>query len=233
MAIQEILQRHPALEKIKHPCRIIVIGRSQSGKTTLAMDMIQYLLPQVDELIICSPTFNMQETWGPVRPYVTLHHDSLEVILKTLMSKIKEYVGDDEKNIGKKIPTKRLIVLDDVSYEKALNQGNKGALNGLCYNCVWWNITLLVICHKLVNVGAGMRENSEHLLLLNNQNMAEVKKVYDNFGIMPTKKDLEKLYGELIWEPIKSGADEHPFIYVNFKEGGTVYNKFSEKLNLS
>ena len=35
-----------------HPCRIVIVGRSQSGKTTLAMDIIQYLIPQVDEVCI-------------------------------------------------------------------------------------------------------------------------------------------------------------------------------------
>ena len=182
---------------------------------------------------MCSPTFAMQKTWDPIRGDVTLHHDSLEVILKTLMGKIKDYVGDESHKEGDPIPTKRLLILDDVSYEKALNQGNKGALNALCYNCVWWNITLVVICHKLVNVGAGMRENSEHLVLLNNQNMQEVKKIYDSYGITKTQKELISLYNQLIWEPIRTGEDEHPFIYVNFKEGGAVYNKFNEKLNIS
>src|SRR6185436_19471849 len=44
---------YPVFELIKHPCRVLIFGRSQSGKTTLAVKLIQWLLPQVDQAIIC------------------------------------------------------------------------------------------------------------------------------------------------------------------------------------
>jgi len=197
------------------------------------MDVIQWMLPQVDELIVCSPTFIYQNTWDPVRNAVTLHHDSLEVVLKTVMGKIKDYTGDDEHKVGEKVPVKRLIVMDDVTHEKTLNMGSKGNLNALVYNAVWWNISLVVICHHLTSVGAGMRENCEHFLLFPVINDKEVEKIYDNFSIVPKKKDFVAFYKHYLCDVIRSGKDRYPFIFICYKEGGIVYSKFNSKINLT
>ena len=220
---------NPAIKLIKHPSRTLIIGKAGSGKTTVGVNIVQWLRPQVDELVICSPTFEFQPTWDPVRKSTTLYHDSVDVILKLLKDQIVHAIGDDKHKIGRRIDKRRLIVFDDVSYEKAINQGNKGFFNALAYNARHWNISLLVMCHKIANVGAGMRENLQFLVLFNTINRTELEKMYLNFGITLTKKALIHLFNKTIWEKIESEEDKYPFLFVDV-EHGKVYFKFQYRI---
>lgn len=213
-----------------HPYRLLIIGRSLSGKTTLGIKCAEYLIPQVDEVYVVSPTFEFQHTWDPIRESVTLAHDSVQVILDVLKSTFVNSIGHEDHKMGERLETKRLLILDDVSYEKALNQGNKGTFNMLAYNAVHWNLSIICIAHKTSNIGAGMKENSDGLVLFNTVNPTEVENIYDCFGIVQSKKQLTSLFQQFIWQPIQSQEDGHPFLFVDFKHGGLVYNKLKERL---
>jgi hypothetical protein len=231
--VQEILDSNPAMSLIKHPSRILTVGKSQSGKTTKAMELIEYLIPQVDEVIVCSPTYNFQPTWNPIRSKVSFEHSSLDVVLTYIAKLIDKSQASTDKEVGEKMDKRRLVILDDVSFEKSLNLGNKGLFNGLCYNAVWWNMTLVTIVHKMSNVGAGMKENLEYLLAFNSVNKKEMEKLYDHFGFTKTKKDMENLFETQIHQTIKSGKDKYPFFFYNLKDGGKLYYKFDEELLLN
>lgn len=252
------------VKEIKHPTRVLIIGRSLSGKTTLGVQLVAHLMNQVDECIVCSPTYERQPTWDKLRPFVTVNHDNLETVLSIVYTKIKNTTQDDKKkkedsengqgkwsfldmisaepvkpstnNVAKKaspIATRRLLVMDDVSYERALNEGNKGIFNGLCYNARWWNISILVICHKCSNIGAGMKENLDHLFIFNTVNHKERKALHENYGITPSLKELEGVHRTYFHIPIQKGTNRYPFIYVNFEEGGISYYMMKERLCLN
>lgn len=230
----KILSEHPVMQDIKHPCRTLIVGKSQSGKTTLAMDVIQVLIPQVDEVWICSPTYRHQPTYKPIREQVTIYHQSLIVILRTLKKIMIHAVANDKHVEGEKVEVKRLLVLDDVSYEKDLNTGSKGILNSLFYNAVWWNMSLVVICHGVVNVGKGIRENLEHLILFQTVVGAEKEAIYETWGgyFADTKKEFMKFFKQEITLKVKENPEERPFIYVNLRTG-KVYYKFKEELQIN
>lgn len=207
-----------------------IIGKSQGGKTTMGVKVIEYLLPQVDEVFITSPTYELQETWNPIRPYVTSYHDGPEILFKALNVAIMNEIGAEDHKVGKPIKTKRLLICDDVSYEKVLNQGNKGIFNGFAYNAVWYNLSMVVIVHKSSNIGAGIKENCDGLLLFNVV-QKELKPLFDTFGITSSLRTFRELIQKEIKDRIKSEEDKYPFIYYDLKNE-KVYFKMKEELML-
>lgn len=177
-----------------------------------------------------SPTFEFQPTWAPIRKYVKLYHDSPDAVFNALYKSIKNSIGDENHKLGTKVETRRLLICDDVSYEKALNQGNKGVFNSFAYNAVWWNLSMLVLVHKTTNIGAGMKENCDALIIFNVINK-EYKALYDTFGITKSQRSFNELMHQLIITPIQQETNLHPFIFVIIKNGMLFYN-LSERLML-
>lgn len=177
-----------------------------------------------------SPTFEFQHTWDPIRKSVLLAHDKAAVVFDTLKATFANSIGHEDHKIGEKVECKRLLILDDVSYEKTLNEGNKGSFNSFAYNAVHWNLSILCIVHKTTNIGAGMKENCDGLILFNTVNLDEVDKIQQCYGIVKTKKQMSSLFDQFIWDPIRKGADAHPFLFVDLKHGGIVYYKLKERL---
>ncbi len=200
-----------------------MIGKSQSGKTTLGVQIAEWLIPQVDETYVVSPTFEFQPTWAPIRNLVTMYHDGPDPVFSALYKAIKNSIGDEEHKLGTKVDTKRLLICDDVSYEKALNLGNKGTFNAFAYNAVWWNLSILVLVHKTTNIGAGMKENCDALIVFN-VIKKEYKALYDTFGIMgKNQREFDEAMYQLIKKPILEETNLHPFIFVILKSGHIYY----------
>lgn len=228
--INELETEYPAIKLLVHPYRLVIVGKSQSGKTTLGIKCAEYLIPQVDEVYVVSPTFEFQHTWDPIRESVTLAHDSPAVVFDTLKTTFTNSIGHEDHNMGERVEIKRLLILDDVSYDKTLNQGNKGAFNSFAYNAVHWNLSILCIIHKTTNIGAGLKENCDGLVLFNTVNLEEVDKLYESYGIVKSKKQMRALFEQFIWDPIQKSEDAHPFLFVDLKHGGIVYRELKERL---
>lgn len=190
----------------------------------------------MDEIIVASPTFAYQKTWDMLRPFVDYYHEDVQLVLDNIYEKLKEEHDEDKEmkdNAGEKIAVKRLLIFDDVSYEYALNEGNKGSLNGLAYNAVHWNLTMLAICHKSTNIGAGLKENSDFVMFFNTQTPKERKNLWEYFGFNYKKeKDFEQFWDTFMTRPIYNGVDLYPFIMMDNRAGGQLYYKMKERINL-
>ena len=197
------------------------MGKSQSGKTTAAVNIVNYLIPSVDHVIVCSPTYQLQHTWDSVRPYVSLHVDNLSNLTKVLL----KYVNNLE---GKPF----LLVLDDVSSERVLNEGGVGPLNHLAYNAVWMNCSIVTICHRVTNIGGGLRENVEHLLIFRTINDKQEKALAENYSITGNPKDFRHLFRTIVTEPAFKG-NNYAFLYICFVNGTKAYEGFTTQLNFT
>lgn len=231
MNAEELLQE-PVMGLIKHPARVLIVGKSQSGKTTRGVKLVKKLAKEVKEVIVVSKTFQLQDTWDDVRDKVTLWHDSPDAVFKTLNSKIKDELGDEDRKIGK-LNTSRLLVIDDVSDERATNAGSKGVFSGFIYNSVWYNMSIVSICHKMAVISPAMRENAEFVLLFNQTNPKEKEHLFENFGsIARNKKQFMELFDKEIWENVSSGQDPYAFLTLDLRAHGGVYYGMKEKLEL-
>lgn len=231
METDALLVEYPAMSLIKHPYRLLVIGQSQSGKTTMGVKCIRHLLTQVDETYVVSPTYEFQDTWKPIRRKVTLHHDNPETVFNALYKTIKSSIGDEDHKIGTKIQKRRLLICDDVSYEKALNQGGKGLLNAFAYNAVWWNLSIVTIIHKSSNIGAGMKENCDGLIIFNVM-AKEMKPLFDTFGITSTIGQFRKLIHMMIKDQLSKNPESYPFLFY-VPKSNKVYYKMQFELQIN
>jgi hypothetical protein len=188
------------------------------------MKIIHLLLPQVDQAIVCSPTFKFQPAWNSVRDQIDISYHKPELILEMEDKVINaEIITMEGNTMNEKPKTKRLLIFDDVSYEKSMNEGNKGIFNGLVYNAIWYNMSIISIVHQTTNIGAGMRSNAEYLILFN-VNRKELTFIWETFGITKTKAEFFKLYDMLLWDPIHSGKDMFPFLFIHVPTLAIYYN---------
>jgi hypothetical protein len=219
--LEEIRQRHPAIVNIRHPSRTLVMGKSQSGKTTMAVEIACHLLPSVKHLVICSPTFNLQPTWKPLKRKADLTCDCLANLAPILQRFINSLNGES-----------CLLVLDDVSGERALNTGSSGPLSQIAYNAIWLNLSIVVVCHRISNVNSGIRENLEHLILFQTISDPEKKKLSEHFSVTSRKEDFLALYNTLVTDRVLNG-NPHAFMYICFKGGVNIYLDFQQRINVS
>ena len=184
----------------------------------------------MDEVFVASPTFEFQPTWDPIRKKITISHENPEPLFEALYKSIANAWNEDEHKAGTKVPVKRLLVVDDCSYMKVLNQGNKGTLNGFAYNAVWWNLSIVCIIHKASNIGAGMKENCDALALFNVIHK-EMKPLFDTFGITKNYKQFVAMYHQFIKQKIERDEDAYPFLFYVLKSSN-LYYKLQEQLIL-
>lgn len=97
--------------------------------------------------------------------------------------------------LGKK---KSVLIVDDQTAEAAINRGAKGLWAKLNYDSRWLNLSIVVITHRVTGVSTAMRENLEHLILLDLGTRKQVKVVEEEFNFLPTKAEFLKLYQEEI-----------------------------------
>jgi hypothetical protein len=180
------------------------------------------MLPQVEKVVICSNTVEYQKTWDPIRHKVNEYYSDLSIFLDNIIKKLAE---EDYKK-------KVLIIFDDVSYDSKLNEGSRGTLNRLAYNAVWYNVSIILICHKLSNVGGGFRENLEHLLVFQAINNKEVEKMADAFSITGYKKDFIALYNQIVMKPALAN-EPHTFLYICYHKGLKLYKEFTSLININ
>lgn len=231
---EQLLDEYPMIDEIKHPSRVVIYGKSRSGKTTLGEKMAEWLIPQVDEVIIASPSYLFQSVWDPIRLQQPKYFPNMETAMVHLKKEIGEEIMEkmDQTRKAKPLDTRRLIILDDVSSERSLNQGNKGFFNGLVYNAFHFNISILLMCHNIRNVGAGLRENSEAVILFNAQNNEEIDDIHKIYSLVPDVKSFRRFFQKVIKDPIASEEEKHPFIlYLPNKQ--EIYYMMREKLNVT
>jgi ABC-type oligopeptide transport system ATPase subunit len=215
----EIVDEHPAISKINHPSRTLIIGKSRSGKTTIAVDIVGWLQLQLDYIIIASPTYAKQKTWDPVRKYINKHFlDPIKA-----MEYLMEYRDDhNDANIG--------LIMDDVSFDHVVNPGNKGTFPMLCYNAVHENISLIIICHRAANVSVALRDNADNYIQFFISSEKQLKSLAEDFSVSGKTADYLKLIKTTITDPILNGIDKYPFLFISYVEGQHVYYKFEKEL---
>jgi hypothetical protein len=163
------------------------VGKSRSGKTTLAAAFLYYDYAKRFKNIywLCSTLFD-QDTFLPLQQYIKKDlvwtHATDENITKLLT---KHY------ELGKK---KSLIVIDDQTAEAAINRGSKGLWAKMIYDLRWMNLSMLVMTHRISGVTVALRENLEHLIVLDLGNRKQLSVLEEEFNFMETKKEFVNLY---------------------------------------
>jgi hypothetical protein len=181
----------PAARQIRHPCRLLITGRSTMGKTTLAVDIIlSSLLSKVQRCFAVCPTFWSQPALKSLRD---VNKDGVYYFTnKTVFTQVDDSVFNLLYEVISAHPAPTLILIDDSAADRATNIGNKGAFSRLCISCNHHNTSMVGIFQRLSSASPSFRDNCEGLISFIPTKILDIDIIYKEFNPSPTHiKSLE------------------------------------------
>jgi len=166
---------------------IAVIGRRNSGKSTLVKDIILSRFKDIKEGIVCSGS----EVASPF--YDKFMPDSF-----FFCNEINESVFQGCINIAKMDPTvERLVVVDDQGFSDA--QKKSQALRELIFNGRHYNIVVILVAQSPQSIGSpAIRNNIDYVFLTRENLLPSMEASFKFFfAIFPSFRDFKKACDEM------------------------------------
>lgn len=150
----------PAAQRIQHPVRLLIYGRSTCGKTTLAVDIIcQQLMKGVQRVFAVCPTFWQQPQLYRLHQIPDCFND--KNVFTTVREAVFTYIFRVCQE-SPEIPT--LLLVDDAAAERCTNVGNKGAFANLCIMSPHLNLSIVGIFQRMKAASPAFRDNCEGII---------------------------------------------------------------------
>jgi hypothetical protein len=189
--MRKIIENKKSLKLIRHPQRTLIIGKSRSGKTTLAVAFLSTMYMDLfDEFYLFSSTHEDQETYCDI-----IDRIPPENIFERATDKNIARMVIDHKEKGK---PKTLVIIDDQSGEEGIHRNSKGVFPTLIFNSRWRNMSIIAMTHRVTAISPAFRDNCEHLILLNVGTRNQVNLVEKEFNPFRYRFQFLKLYNEQI-----------------------------------
>lgn len=185
----------PNFLAMRHPCRVILSGPTDSGKTVTALRLIENASDFFQLLIVVVPSFWTQETYAPLRYLADT--DALVVfpyLNGSTMSQVHKIITQekDDKRI--------LVLIDDQAGEKASNTGRFGLLQRIANNCRHMNVSLLCCVQHQTGITPSFRDNSQFVIQWFTANRLERRRLYEEYSgslsLAEFTKVLEKAWSQ-------------------------------------
>ena len=203
--VGEHLNDHPLTTFLNCYGFLCVIGRPQSGKTSLAISLITQKTPKIykkthHHVIIMMPLnsiHSLKKNPFEVLPPENIYGELTDLTMKDVYDRINTYSGKDEKT---------LLFIDDMTADLKKSKFIIDTLKKLIYNRRHLKLNLIITAQSYVNIPLDVRKNISSLVLFK-----------------PPKKEMELIFSELVEskkdafeEVMRFGYDEkHNFIFIN------------------
>ncbi len=143
--------------------RIFITGRSQSGKTTLCVDLIKkFFANRVDRIFVVCPTFYTQkkfeDIWDLVDPDDAYTERPTDETFDQIRSKIEEDLAEDED-------LRFLLFIDDVASDNSTNKGRKGSFAGLSVESPHLGLSIIALFQQTKTCTASLRNNADNFII--------------------------------------------------------------------
>jgi hypothetical protein len=165
------------------PCRIMSVGRSNSGKTTECIRLLKdpnELAGKFDQIYLMGKTILGDARWATVPNVVKVFKKYKESALQKLLDRsIKE--AAQSKRVGKAVP-KKLIILDDCGSEKIRSMNYNNAIDSLAMQCKHGNISVWLLNQNICSASIPYRENVDYALLYRSENNNQIKQIFNDYG---------------------------------------------------
>lgn len=170
------------------PFRMMVVARSQMGKTTLLIKLLQYFwIKQFEKIFIFCPTYGKDKKWNLLNEYVSSGQIQVFSTVKnnTIINIWKKCDSIRNKRPGAKF----LIYFDDCTGQKdfKVNQ-ESGMINQLVCKGNHSGISTIWVVQKFTQSSTIMRTNAEALITFYVQSDDEMKYIWKEFGTGSFKK---------------------------------------------
>lgn len=159
-------------EKIKLPTRIIITGKSNTGKSIYAKTLIYYLADNIDKLIIISPTFE-DSPFKDIEGDISINYEYDPEIIRDIIEDQKNKLNNDEEL------EEIVILFDDCILD--INKSDK-YFESLFTRARHYRISPIVITQKLRNISPTCRYNVDYVCCTKIYNSLEKDIIYSEYG---------------------------------------------------
>ena len=170
---------------IEHPCRILFTGKAGSGKTTLAVHLINTVLrSQVDRFIFVCPTFFTQDAFRSLDDIVHPERDvwvdpNNETFIEIKSQLLNQAHYCREKNIPN---LKTLVFVDDLSGLSIIHGGRIGAFANFAIQTRHLGCSCFVVTQQAKAVSPAFRDNVNAVLAFPCQRKDEIRWLEDEYA---------------------------------------------------
>jgi len=190
------LQEFDMTKIIKKPrANIIVIGKRNSGKTTLVKDIVNALSRSVPLFIAMSRTEPTNGTYKEMMPDICVYDDvdlnkfteirERQQKLIQLVEKDKRKYKDMNTNIG--------LILDDCVDDADWTKDT--SVRFFTTNGRWLHLTFIIATQVAKALTPPMRANADYIFVSQMNNFAELKKIREEFlGMIKHKQDFDYIF---------------------------------------
>lgn len=208
------------MDSITIPGRYLLMGKSRSGKTTLAVELYEACFEgKTDRIIMICPSYD-QETYAPIRKHVNEKRDVFTDddpdVIKTIVKQIETTRKlCIEKRM--KIPH-TLVIIDDMSGAKISHGGRHSPFANFTVRCNHLNTSIMFLAQQATGVTPTFRDNLEGLICFPTLRSKDREWLYNEYNAMMKKKTFLRLVKKA-WKGV--GRDdmeewgEH-FLFITF-----------------
>lgn len=199
--LSRVDMRGEGVGRIKHPCRMIISGKSQMGKTTLMVDIVKNVMMRgVRRCFAVCPTWYQQSTLAPLRR-IKYAFPKKRVFTKATeenFEKIFNIIDKERDYDGNRIPT--LLIVDDCAAEQALNRGNHGAFGRLSIASPHLDLSIFCVVQKMTSASPLLRENTEGVISFIPSRVKDIEILTDEFNPCPFYANNRKILLKVLEE---------------------------------
>lgn len=172
---------------IKVGRRILMIGRSGSGKSSLVEDIVECIRDRYQYMIGYTPTKDSVNMFRKMMPDSVIHDTGFDrEHFASMIESLNEL--DDQ---GKK--RNLLILLDDCMYDPTILKSPE--MNKACMNGRHWGCGMINCVQYLMAIPPAIREQQDYVFALGNKTHSIKKKLHEYFfGVFPTLKSFIKVF---------------------------------------
>lgn len=217
-----------SLTKMQPTIRMLITGRSKSGKTSLAVGLIEtFILPFVHRVIVVCPTAEDQVIYDNILSYVSekdfydeeLYEEDWDEILSSI---VKEYKESNKKK-------RTLLIVDDCASDSATNAGRKSAFSRLVTLSNHKGTSIVGIFQQVTTVTPSLRDNAEMIVTFPPARSQDFELFMKEFVFINNKKKRKECVDrfELTWK--------EPGFIVVYRPGrrfASIFKNFDEELIL-
>lgn len=205
---------------IIHPAQVLISGKSGSGKTYLAVQMVKKIFAdQIRRLIIVCPTFYTQDTFRGLDDlitdkerdvFTTLRKETFDLIFHQLKNQLKIA---SQKGVP---PIPNLILIDDCGGDNAIHGGRISGFGNLSIQLRHLNASSIVIVQNPKLVSPNFRENASHFIFFPAQRRDEAIWLNNEFNPNNVSKDTFSYLISYAWNGAKKEDTEYGkhFLYI-------------------
>jgi len=219
---------------LRIPCRIQIVGRSASGKSTLISSIIQHQYKGVwEKIYLFSSTVNVdplwkaltehiQETLGQIREVKDINDDIAIAHEKVDEAAIRKILAQSERSIkrqkqeGKKKCKSTLLIFDDLSHTKELQKHAAGLMAELFTTSRHFGVSIIASVHSISSLGSLPRRQLSCLILFPDSNRRSYESMAEQYSRLAghDKKTFDEIY-ELA---VGKNAPPYSFLTINVNE---------------